>query len=328
MGATDAVEVTCGACGTRFAVQYAYQVVALRDETLHVCSMACRERAIEASRKLQDRSRRGPAARIAVLNHKGGTGKTTTSVNLAAGLADRGRNVLLIDCDPQGHVGVSLGIKGALGVKEVLSDGVRPQDVVVPITERLHVLSAGVTLALSEVQMARMQTGAREVMRRRLTGLSGYDYILLDCGPSHSFLNANALAWCDRVLIPVACDYLSMVGVRQVTRSIREANEGGGPPVEILGVLPTFYDARNRISEESVRSLRTHFPDQVPPPIGINTKLREAPSKRRTIFEYAPTSRGALDYLRLVDWVIERVEAGASFDQAPPPPTPSVERAS
>ncbi|MCB9507552.1 MAG: ParA family protein [Myxococcales bacterium] len=303
-------EVRCDACGTPFELRYAFQQVAVRSESYRVCSQACRASVLEPARSAERASARGPV-RIAVLNQKGGTGKTTTAVNLAAGLADAGRRVLLIDTDAQGHVAVSLGVRGEKTLYHVLVEEAEPARVAVPLTEHLHVITSSSTLASAEIYLARMNEGRDRILRSRLASATQYDYVILDCGPSLSVLNMNALTYADELLVPVSCDFLSLVGVRQILKTVKHVNELLLHPVRVLGVLPTFYDQRNRISDESVKTLESHFGDRVLPPIRVNTRLKEAPSHGQTIFQYAPDSRGAADYRRVVRWVLERTENGA-----------------
>lgn len=294
----------CVVCGARFELRYVFQQVSNRDGSFKVCSTACRSRLLEGGAAAASE---GPV-RIAVLNQKGGTGKTTTAVNLAAGLAEEGYRVLIIDVDAQGHVGVSLGVRGERTLYHVIVEGIAPRDCVVRVNDRLDVLCSNETLASAEIYLARMNEGRDRILRARMASASGYDFVILDCGPSLSLLNMNALTYADELLVPVSCDFLSLVGVRQILKTVRHVNELLLHPIRILGVLPTFYDQRNRISDESVKSMQSHFKDQVLPPIRVNTRLKEAPSHRQTIFEYAPYSRGATDYRRLVRWVADHFE--------------------
>ncbi len=297
----------CAVCGTRFEMRYAFQQVAIRDETFFVCSQACRTRLMSGA-KPGGPSGSGPV-RIAVLNQKGGTGKTTTSVNLAAGLAEEGHKVLIIDVDAQGHVGVSLGVRGERTLYHVIVEGVPASECVVKVSDNLHVLTSNETLASAEIFLARMNEGRDRILRSRMASVTDYDFILMDCGPSLSLLNMNALTFADELLVPVSCDFLSLVGVRQILKTVRHVNELLLHPIRILGVLPTFYDQRNRISDESVKSMQSYFRDRVLPPIRVNTRLKEAPSHKQTIFEYAPYSRGAADYRKLVRWVADHFES-------------------
>jgi chromosome partitioning protein len=245
---------------------------------------------------------------LAVLNQKGGTGKTTTAVSLASGLARAGKRVLLIDCDAQGHVGVSLGVESRRSLYHVLVEGQPLSECVAEAMPGLDVLTANETLASAEVYLARLDGARDRLLRQRLGHVGAYDYVLLDCAPSLSLLTMNALTVAEGILVPVSCDYLSLVGVKQILKTVRHVNELLSHPVQILGVLPTLYDPRNRISDESIASLRAHFGDRVLPPIRVNTRLKEAPSHGRPIFDYAPDSRGAEDYARLVDWLVSAVE--------------------
>ncbi|MCC7380654.1 MAG: AAA family ATPase [Deltaproteobacteria bacterium] len=241
------------------------------------------------------------------MNQKGGTGKTTTAVSIAAALAERGHATLLIDLDAQGNVGVSLGVNGAKTLYHVLVDGLVPQDVAVPVRKGLDVITADQTLAAAELELVNAKDRARVLSRRfapLLQGDSPYDYVILDCAPSLSLLNQNALTFAREVIVPVSCDYLALVGVKQILRTLRHVNEVLLHPIEVLGVLPTFYDVRNKISKDSVTALAGYFKDRVLPPIRVNAKLKEAPSHKKTIFEHAPDSHGAADYALVADWIL------------------------
>ena len=131
-----------------------------------------------------------------------------------------------------------------------------------------------------------------------------YDYVIIDCGPSLNLLNQNALSYVDEVIIPVTCDYLALVGVKQVLRTIKDVERHLGHAVRISAVLPTFYDGRTRLAREVLETLQGHFKHKCLEPIRLNTRLAEAPSHKKTIFEYAPISHGAADYNRVVDWVL------------------------
>lgn len=303
----DAEEKTCAQCGTTFELRYAFQQVALRERTVWLCSQKCRDAVMKGVKAAQPRFADGPA-RIAILNQKGGTGKTTTAVHLATGLAEEGRRVLLVDLDAQGHVGVSLGLGAERGLVQVLLESAEPSACVVPYSATLDVLTSGQRLAAVEIYLARQGDGRHGILRERLQSATDYDYVILDCGPSLSLLNLNALTYADDLIVPVSCDYLSLVGVRQLLKTVQEVNERLMERVRIMGVLPTFYDQRNRISDESVKSMQSYFGDRVLPPIRVNTRLKEAPSHKQTIYQYAPSSRGARDYKRLVEAVVAHYE--------------------
>jgi chromosome partitioning protein len=250
-------------------------------------------------------SRMHAPPRLAIFNHKGGTGKTTTSVSLAAGLAARGLRVLLVDTDSQGNVSVSLGVKAERTLYHVLVMGMRATDVAVKVRDNLDMVISNETLAAAELYLAGKQNRDRILRDRLASAFEAYDVVLLDCSPSLSLMNQNALVVADGIIVPVACDFLSLVGVRQVIKTVKNVNQLLHHPVQIHGVLPTFYDGRARICRDAVQALEEHFGDRVLPPIRQATRLKEAPAQGKTIFEYAPESNAAQDYATVVDLLVD-----------------------
>ena len=305
----------CTTCGERFIPQYAYQVATLPSgageapRRQYFCQLSCRRTALGEVSHAVKRARR-----IAILNQKSGTGKTTTAINLAAGLAERGFETLLIDTDAQGNVGASLGIKGERSLYHVLVDGTDPSEVAVPVRGRLDVITADATLAAAEVWLARRDQDRDRVLSQRM-GLAHrrYQYVILDCAPSLSLLNQNALTYADEVLIPVSCDYLSLVGVKQVLKTLKDIERHLGHSVRIAGVLPTFFDSRIRLAREALETLRGHFREKLFDPIRRSTRLAEAPSHRQSIFEYDVDSPGAEDYRRVVERIMGREPASVGI---------------
>lgn len=241
---------------------------------------------------------------IAVFNHKGGTGKTTSAVTLAAGLARAGKRTLLVDTDSQGNVAVSLGLKPTRSLYHVLVMGLRLQDAIISARENLDVLAANETLAAAELYLAGRQNRDRVLSTRLAEAKANYDYIVVDCSPSLSLLNQNALVFADGVLCPVACDYLSLVGVRQVVKTVKNVNRLLSHPVQIWGVLPTMYDTRARICNEALETLQEHFGERCFAPVRSAIRVKEAPSQGQTLFEYAPDSNAAADYQLVVNRLI------------------------
>lgn len=293
---------TCSHCGQTFDVRFAYQVIARKDERRLVCSEICRAAALAPDKKPTKKARV-----LAVLNQKGGTGKTTTSVSVAAGLARRGRRVLLVDLDSQGNSGISLGVRANRTLYHVLAEGLAVREAIVAARRDLDVLPSDQALAVAELALIESRSADGRSDRAERLGralkpvLGTYDDIILDCAPSLSVLNQNALFAASEVLVPVSCDYLALVGVKQILRTLHHVENALLHPVRIAGVLPTFFDKRNRISQQVIEALRGHFGPLVLPPVRVNARLKEAPSHKKTIFEYAPDSHGAKDYAAVVD---------------------------
>ena len=290
---------SCSVCSQPFEQQFAYQQATVDKELRYFCSLVCRDRQLS---QVQPTPRRN--CRIAVLNQKGGTGKTTTSVNLAAGLADAGFRTLLIDLDAQGNVAVSLGLRSKYTLYNILVEDAHPADCIVNVATNLDALISSTSLAQAEIFLVN-QPDRHKILRRRLKPITNYDFVVMDCGPSLSVLNQNALAYAEHIVIPVSCDYLSLVGVKQILRTLKRVNRLLLEPVNILGVVPTFYDKRTRASQEAVETLKAYFKERVMSPIRVNTRLKEAPSHKQSIFEYAPDCHGARDYRDMVNRVVE-----------------------
>ena len=302
-------EVACTTCGRAFSPKLAIHLAEDADGRKYYCSQECRDpqpasaEGVAAAAAAAAVAPPRPRA-IAVLNQKGGTAKTTTALSVAAGFAELGFSTLLVDLDPQGNVGVSLGVSSPRTVYHMLVEGLSAQACTTPARPNLDVITADEGLAFAEIAMARMEEKDRAgCLDRAMASLQGYSYVIFDCAPALSILNHNALFYAGEVLIPVSCDYLSLVGVKQVLRTLRRVTEETGRPVRVAGVLPTFYDVRNRLALEALNYLRKTFGSRALPPVRVNTKLAEAPSKKKTIFEYAPDSHGARDYIRVVEWL-------------------------
>jgi chromosome partitioning protein len=242
---------------------------------------------------------------IAVFNQKGGTAKTTTSVHVAAGLARAGKKVLLVDTDGQGNVAASLGLAPERTLYHVIVMGLSYREAVTSARPGLDVLCATETLAAAELFLAGQKQRDRVLASRLAEAKNEYEFIVVDCSPSLSLLNQNAMIFADGVLCPVACDYLSLLGVRQVLRTIKQINRLLGHPLSLWGVLPTLYDARARICRDAVESLRQSFGDACLEPVHFAIKAKEAPAQGKTLFEYAPGSPAAEDYARVVTRLLD-----------------------
>jgi chromosome partitioning protein len=255
------------------------------------------------------RLRPGKPQVLAVFNHKGGTGKTTTSVQVAAGLADKGARVLLVDTDGQGNVATSLALTAERSLYHVIVMGLSLEQAVIEARPNLDVLPSNETLAAAELYLAGQKRRDRVLAQRLERARDLYDFVIVDCSPSLSLMNQNALAFADAVLCPVACDYLSLVGVRQVLRTIKQVNRILGHAVQLWGVLPTQFDTRARICREALETLRQNFGEVCLSPIHYVSRVKEAPSVGKTLFEYAPTSTATEDYWRVVEKLLSSTAA-------------------
>lgn len=257
---------------------------------------------------------------IAVSNQKGGVGKTTTTVNLAAALAAQGYRTLLIDLDPQGNATANLGFvrdDQSVGSYELLVQGAQLADVITGThRDGLDLVAATANMVAAEVELTR--SDFRETrLRGAFIGLDGtYDFILMDCPPSLGFVTINALVAAHSVLIPVQAEYLALEGLGQLLRTLSQVRKALNPKLAREGELLTLYDGRNRLCREVETQLRDVFGDEVfSTVIPRNVRLGEAPSYGQTIFDYAPGCLGAQAYMDLASEVLERLAMPARARQ-------------
>ncbi len=244
--------------------------------------------------------------KIAVITSKGGTGKTTTAINLGHGLALCGKRVLLIDCDAQRNVAIAFDVKADKTLCDLLQYG---EVDVVEVRRNLFVVDSG-GRDLAEIEMVLAGQKRREKrLERALKNVRGCDIVICDCSPTINLININAIVYSDEVIIPVSMDFLAQAGASQTIKIIEEINSYSESKTGIMGILPTFYDSRTRLSREVLETLKKHFPDKVfDTVIRTNTSLREAPSFNQTIFEYSPLSRGAYDYYQFTEEFLRRAK--------------------
>lgn len=248
---------------------------------------------------------------IAITNQKGGVGKTTTTINLAAGLSEQGKKILVIDSDPQGNTTSGLGVdKYALDktLYDLLLGNCYIEEITIKTpTPNLNILPSNVNLSGAEIELIDYQD--REYILKNIVKDVKYlyDYIIIDCPPSLNMLTINALTSADTVLVPIQCEYFALEGLSQLLHTIELVKKKLNPRLSIEGVVFTMYDSRTNLSMQVVEEVKKYLSDEVYRSIiPRNVRLSEAPSHGMSIFEYDPKSKGAFAYLELAKQVIQR----------------------
>jgi chromosome partitioning protein len=248
---------------------------------------------------------------LAITNQKGGVGKTTTAINLAACLVERGKRVLLVDTDPQANASSGLGFDKAgirRSVYDALINGV-PLEQVVLVTNRvgLDLAPSAGALAGAEVELVGLSRREHRLEHALAPLRSRYDYVLVDCPPSLGLLTLNALVAADGVLVPIQCEYLALEGLSRLIDTVRMVRDSLNPRLRLAGIVMTMFDPRTNLSTQVVRDVVKHFPKEVFRTIVPRSiRLSEAPSYGRTILEYDNGSKGAQAYRALAEELVGR----------------------
>ena len=250
---------------------------------------------------------------IAIANQKGGTGKTTTAINLSAGLANKDFSVLLIDIDAQAHASLGLGVEVenlSYSIYDVMVKNVELELAILPTKiKKLDIVPATSVLTGAQLEIADLlgrEMGLRTAIYKMInTGQRHYDYIVIDCSPSLNLLTINSFVAAKTLLVPIQTHYFSLEGMKELFSTIQIVKDRLNSELDLLGILPTLFDTRTRMSRDILSQIRRHFKEKVfPTPIRMNIKLAEAQIHKKSIFEYDATSNGAKDYMALTERVI------------------------
>jgi chromosome partitioning protein len=272
---------------------------------------------------------------IALMNQKGGVGKTTTTVNLGAALAERGKRVCLVDLDPQAHLTINYGVDPSPDITslyDVLVEEVGFLEAVHRISDRIALVPSSIDLAAAEVELVAV-LGREMLLRKRIEAAAhDFDYILLDCPPSLGLLTVNALAVAHEVIVPMQAHFLALQGVAKLLETVQLVNKRMNPRLKVSGIALTMFDSQTKLSLEVVHELNSFIDEAKGKPlpwadarifkskIRRNVKLAESPSFGQTILKYDTKSNGAADYRALAAEVVEMETATAPV--APPAPAP------
>lgn len=248
---------------------------------------------------------------IAIANQKGGVGKTTTAVNLAACLAEKGQRVLLIDTDPQGNATSGFSIDKVSQEKTIyellLGECSIRECIVKTIVDNVSVIPSNVNLAAAEIELIGIED-KEFILRKEVEYINDdFDYILIDCPPALNTLTLNAMTTADSVIVPIQCEYLALEGLSDLITTINLVRERLNPNLDLEGIVFTMYDVRTLLSQQVVDNVKEHFPDKIyEAKIPRSVRLSEAPSFGKPITEYDPKSTGAEKYRELAEEVMKR----------------------
>lgn len=242
--------------------------------------------------------------KICVINQKGGVGKTTTAVNLAAGLARENRRVLLIDIDPQGNVYTSLKAEKKKDIYDFLFNNAKADECITNLGKNLFLMMSSETLTKAEVHLQTKENKHLHLSEKLKEVEGKFDYVILDCPPSLGIMNQNAILYSEEAFIPVSTDYLSYDALKKMIEAINDINSFYDHFCRVSKIIPTMFDKRNKLAKDILNLINSDHYGVVADPIRTCSKVKESPQKGKSVFGHAPKSRGAADYGNLVRYVI------------------------
>jgi len=237
--------------------------------------------------------------KICIINQKGGVGKTTTTINLGAGLSRKDKKVLIIDLDAQGNINSSLNLESYKDVYDFLFENAELNECIAHVGKNLDIMRSKETLTKSEIFLSK-EDEKEFLLKNKLVDLKGYDYVLVDCPPSLGLLNQNAMLFADEAIIPVSTDFLGMDALRKMAVAIKDLNAHFDHTLKISKVVPTMFDKRTNLSHKIMSEIQNEFYNIVTDPIRVDSKLKECPLEKKSIFAHAKNSKAAKDYMKLV----------------------------
>lgn len=250
------------------------------------------------------------AKKLAIVNQKGGVGKSTTAINLGAALAEKGLKVLIVDIDPQGNASSGLGIDKTdveYSIYDLLLEGIDFSEAIISVTDsKLDIIPANIDLAGAEIELVSQISRESRLDKALKEDSDIYDYILIDCPPSLGLLTLNALTAADGVIVPIQCEYYALEGLGQLLETIKLVQNNLNSNLELEGVLLTMYDSRTNLSDQVADEVKKHFSNEIyETVIPRNVRLSEAPSFGQSIISYDNRSSGAKAYRELAREVLE-----------------------
>ncbi|MBU0979894.1 MAG: ParA family protein [Nanoarchaeota archaeon] len=241
--------------------------------------------------------------KICIINQKGGVGKTTTTVNLAAGLSRNDRKVLVLDLDAQGNIASCLPVTSQKDIFNFLLENADIGECITPMGRNLDIVRSNERIAKAEYYLSK-EKFKEGVLRKRMQDIKGYDYVLIDCPPSLGLLNQNAMLYATEAIIPTTTEPLGIEAARKMVEILKQINDVFEHNISISKVVPTFFDRRNKICKTIYNEIQNEFYELTSDPIRINSKLKEAPLKKLSIYKYDKNGNGSKDYMSLVKSVM------------------------